>query len=112
MKLIIKIVAPLVVVMGAATAVAVATVPEVTTPYPVVPPNPDVCKVDKLDIEKAQVSHEIAGRQLARVRQAFDEGTASAQDLRNAERAVLLASVEVTASSMPKPPAATRPAST
>jgi hypothetical protein len=90
MKPIIKIVVAVLVMLTAATAVAMASaLPDPTTPYPSVPPNADVCKVEKIDIEKAQVGYEIATRQLDRVNQG------SAQEVRDAERAALLASVEL-----------------
>lgn len=86
MKPIIKIVPVVLVMLTAATAVAMASVPS-----PSVPPNADVCKVEKIDIEKAQVGFEIAARQLGRIRQA----AGSPQDVRDAERAALQASVDL-----------------
>lgn len=94
MKLMLKIVIPLAVLLTAATIAAAAPLTP-TTPYPAVPANANVCKVEKLEVEKWQVDYDFAKR-------AYDRGVRlgraiSSEELRARERAVHQAAIKLNA---------------
>lgn len=95
MKLLIKIVLPMVVLFAAATAVALAAPIAPTTPYPNVPANADVCLVEKLEIQRRQLEYDAAVTDYNRVRRLYERHAASASELRAAERAVHLAGIQL-----------------
>ena len=64
-----------------------------TTPYPAVPANPDVCKVEKLDVQKAQLIYDQAKTNYDRIKRLFDQGAASAAEVRAAETALANAAI-------------------
>jgi hypothetical protein len=93
-KLPIKIVLPVAVLFVAATAVALAAPITPTTPYPAVPANADVCLVEKLEIQRQQAEFDTAMREYDRIRSLYPR-SASASELRAAERAVHLAGIRL-----------------
>jgi multidrug resistance efflux pump len=97
MKLLLKIVAPVAVLFTTATAVAFAAPVAQTTVYPEVPANPDVCRVEKLEIQRAQLELDAARAQYERILRLVRTGAASPYELRQAERAVHLASIKLNA---------------
>jgi outer membrane protein TolC len=88
MKLLVKIVAPVAVAIATAAAVAVAAPIAPTTPYPEVPANADVCKVEKLEIQKQQAKYDLAKGNYDRTKRAYDSGSASIEQLRTDEAAL------------------------
>ncbi|MBM7082991.1 MULTISPECIES: hypothetical protein [Micromonospora] len=74
----------IVLVAGMASAAPVAP----TTPYPSVPINPNVCKAEKIKVDQAKLLHDQAVASYNRVLQLFNRGAASAQELRDAQKAV------------------------
>jgi tetratricopeptide (TPR) repeat protein len=88
MKSLVKIMAPVIVVLAAATAVAVAAPIPPTAPYPDVPANADVCKVEKLEIQKQQAKYDLAKGNYDRTLALYQRGSASIEEVENAEAAV------------------------
>jgi Outer membrane efflux protein len=88
MKLLLKIIAPVMLVIALAAAVAMATPVPPTSPYPNVPANPDVCKVEKIDVQKAQLNYDQAKADYERIKRLYERGAASISEVRNAERAM------------------------
>jgi hypothetical protein len=87
-NLLIKVVAPTVVLLTAATAVALAAPSTPITPYPTVPANADACKVEKLEIQKKQLEYDYTKKVYDRAKAAFDRGVGSAVALYQAELAL------------------------
>lgn len=88
MKLLVRIVAPVAVAIATAATVAVAAPIAPPTPYPNVPANADVCKVEKLEIQKQQAKYDLAKGNYDRTKQLYDRGSASAEQLRTDEAAL------------------------
>ncbi|GHJ47592.1 hypothetical protein Cs7R123_49340 [Catellatospora sp. TT07R-123] len=59
-----------------------------STPFPAVSVNPDVCKAEKIRVDQAQLRYNQALATYNRVLEAYRRGAASAQELRNAQKAV------------------------
>jgi hypothetical protein len=97
MKLLFKIVAPVAVMVTAAGAVAMAAPLTPTTPYPDVPANADVCKVEKLDVTRAQIELDIAKRAYERAKTAYERGVGAISAMRIAEIAVHRAMIKLNA---------------
>lgn len=88
MKSLVKIVAPVILVLTAATAVAVAAPVPPKAPYPDVPANADVCKVEKLEIQKQQAKYDQAKGDYDRTLALYQRGSASVETLEKAEAAL------------------------
>jgi multidrug resistance efflux pump len=88
MKSLVKIVAPVILVLTAATAVAVAAPVPPKAPYPDVPANADVCKVEKLEIQKQQAKYDQAKGDYDRTVALYQRGAASIETLEKAEAAL------------------------
>jgi hypothetical protein len=96
-KLLVKIVLPMAVLFAAAAAIAMAAPISPTTPYPNVPANADVCRVEKLEIQRQQLEYDAAAREYERTRLLYERRAASASELRAAERAAHLAGIRLNA---------------
>ena len=95
MKIVIKVVAPILLLLTAAATIALAAPITPTDPYPNVPANPDVCQVEKLEIQKAQNEYNTAKDDYARVLELWRRGSAAIGDVRAADRAVQLAGIKL-----------------
>jgi hypothetical protein len=96
-KLFLKIVAPVLVMCTAATAVALAAPVTPTTVYPDVPANPDVCRVEKLEIQRQQLEFDEARATYDRLQRQAGMGAASTSELRAAEVALHQAGIRLNA---------------
>lgn len=95
MKLPTKIALSTFALFAAVAAVAMAGPMAPTAPYPSVPANPDVCLVEKLEIQRQQLEYDAAVREYNRTRALYERNAASASELRAAERAVHLAGIRL-----------------
>lgn len=88
MRRLFKIVLPVVILLAVAATVALAAPPVPTTPYPAVPANADVCKVEKLEIQKKQVEYDYAKKVYDKALTAYNRGAGSLGAVQQAEIAL------------------------
>lgn len=87
MKLVVKVVTPLVALLVAATAaVAVADPVERKEPYPEVPANATVCLDEKLEVTKQDTQYQFQLRKFQRATRLFNLGNMGAEEYRKIER--------------------------
>src|SRR5689334_11653513 len=88
MRRLFKIALPVVVLLTVAATVALAGPAVPRTPYPDVPANADVCKVEKLEIQKKQVEYDYAKKVYDRALANYNKGSGSLGAVQQAEVAL------------------------
>jgi hypothetical protein len=93
MRPIVKIVLPLAMVLGVATAVAVADPIPPTTPYPAPAADAPACEAKRLAVQEAQADYKFAKDMYALEKEVFDSGTGTPAALWAAEKELHLAAI-------------------
>jgi hypothetical protein len=93
MRLVVKIVVPVVVLFAAMAAIAAADPVPPTTPFPDVPANATVCLDQKDNIERQQINYTYAKAAYDRANKGVNAGAAAQAQLRTAERALHLVEI-------------------